>query len=765
MFRSTTESRSITSPRRCAALAAWMLAVSMRLTTVMAQDQTIVLQNDQAKLVFETVRGGLTALEDKTAGHNHREANPPGPLWQLLLDDGRALGPAQAGNVSVSLSATEQLIELRWTGFADAAAPDLSVTAQVRLEPHEPVSQWRISVSGIGGLTPRSLHFPRFTGITKQDREMLAVPIWMGEQTRQARQLLNPAGAAKRYEWSYPGLLSLQCLALFQEQGPGLMLSTDDTAALRKQFAVFGDGQDGLGCEVVHVPAGAKGVDVFEPPYAVQVRLFRGDWYSAAAFYRTWARQQRWVEQSRVRQKRSPAWVSNTGLWVWNRGRSPGVLAPALALQEAAGVPVSVFWHWWHGCPYDAGFPEYLPPREGSASLRQAVAAAQQHDLHSIVYMNQRLWGMTTRSWQEEGAEKFAVKNADGTITPEVYNTFMKVPCASMCMGTDFWRTKYASVATQAVCDLGVDGIYMDQACSSLACYDPSHGHPLGGGAWWMTGFQALESDIRQRCADSKHVALAGEGCGEAWLPHLDLMLSLQVSMERYAAPGVWEPIPMFHAVYHDCAVMFGNYSSLTRPPYDDLWPTQYAPRVPLALLDQKFAQQFRLEQGRAFVWGQQPTIANFLPEQLETRRSELDFLLRIARLRKNARKYLQDGVFLRPPVTGTGETTIPMSRLSIYAGQQDAVQEFTRATDNVLAGAWQAVDGSVAVALVNLTEQAIPLHLTLTRDDYPLPQQGVVRRILEQESTPVGSFQQSTAVLELTLDPTDVRIYEFAAQ
>ena len=90
-----------------------------------------------------------------------------------------------------------------------------------------------------------------------------------------------------------------------------------------------------------------------------------------------------------------------------------------------------------------------------------------------IVYMNQRLWGMTTRSWTEQRAEQFAVKDAEGTVTPEVYNTFMKVPCASMCMGTDFWRTKYAEIAAEAVCTLGVDGIYMDQACSSLACYDP----------------------------------------------------------------------------------------------------------------------------------------------------------------------------------------------------------------------------------------------------------------------------------------------------
>ena len=34
--------------------------------------------------------------------------------------------------------------------------------------------------------------------------------------------------------------------------------------------------------------------------------------------------------------------------------------------------------------------------------------------LHCIVYMNQRLWGMTTKSWQAEGAERFAVKNPDG---------------------------------------------------------------------------------------------------------------------------------------------------------------------------------------------------------------------------------------------------------------------------------------------------------------------------------------------------------------
>ena len=701
-------------------------------------------------------------------GHNYRDASGPGELWTLLLGDGRILSPAQAGTVSCAPSTSGAQFEIRWADFAGVQAPDLVVTARIKLDPAEPVSQWRIAAEGLGGLVVRSLHYPRLTGIARQDNEVLAVPVWMGEQTRQARQLLNPPGSADtRQEWSYPGLLSLQCLAIYREQGPGLMLATDDTAALRKHFAVFGDGHDGLGVEVVHVPPGVGAADSFEPTYAVIVRLFQGDWYTAAEHYRTWARQQSWVRQSRLRRGLTPAWVTDTGLWIWNRGRSPGVLPPAVKLQEAAGVPVSVFWHWWHGCPYDAGFPEYLPPREGADSFREAMSAAHEHGLHGIVYMNQRLWGMTTHSWREEGAERFAVKNADGTVTPEVYNTFMKVPCASMCMGTDFWRAKYAGLAAEAVCDLGVDGIYMDQACSSLACYDATHGHPLGGGAWWMQGFQALESDIRQRCGDVRPVALAGEGCGEAWLPHLDLMLSLQVSMERYAAPGQWEPIPMFHAVYHDCAVLYGNYSSLTRPPYDDLWPAQYAPQKPLQLLDEKFAQQFRLEQGRAFVWGQQPTLANFLPEQLESRRAELDFVMRIARLRSSAEKYLRDGVFLRPPVTLTGEATIPMSRLSIYAGQQDAVQEYTKTVPLVLSSAWQAADGSIAVALANLANEPVPVQVTLERPAYPLAPRGVIRRIQEQEHEPVaaGTFENGSASLEVTLDPTDVRVYAFVAE
>ncbi len=722
-----------------------------------------VLENSRARIVFKPDSGALAEVTDQVKSGNLLVEGSTSELWAISLMDGKVLTPSLAAQTSYQMDGNR--LELTWKGLNRAEAPDLEVFAQVQLATNEGVARWRIRVTGLGFLALREVHFPRLAHLRTLSGESLAVPVWMGEKTDRARELLNPEGGAPgRWEWEYPGTLSMQCLAFYGQGGLGVLLSTNDTGALRKQFAVYGDGNQGLGLEVVHLPTGTEtGSGCFETTYNVETRLFHGDWFTAAEFYRAWGSQQEWVRESRRQRGVVPLWVTDTGLWVWNRGESPGVVGPALELQEKTGIPVSVFWHWWHGCPYDAGFPEYLPPREGAESFKRALVQAQSKGIHALVYMNQRLWGMHAKSWKEEGAERFAVKDTDGKVVPEVYNTFMKVPCASMCMGTGFWRNKYAGIATEAVRTLGVDGIYMDQACSSLACYDPTHGHPLGGGSWWMQGFKKMEEDIRKRCQSAKQVALAGEGCGEAWLPHLDVMLSLQVSMERYAAPGKWEPIPFFQAVYHDCAIQYGNYSSLTRPPYDDLWPAEYAPKVPLELLDRKFSTQFRLEQARAFVWGQQPSIANFMPEHLESRKEEMDYVLRIARLRLKTLKFLRDGILLHPPEIHCGRSGIPMSRLSIYAGQQDAVKEFTKEVPNVLASAWKALDGSVAVVLANITDSTQTVHLDLDRSAYPLPVAGTLFIISEENREVVGKISPGTMIMDVSLPPEDLRVYEFA--
>ena len=332
------------------------------------------------------------------------------------------------------------------------------------------VLQWDMEIKNDSNTCPAIIHFPRFPAITKQASEVLAVPYWIGEKTKEARHLF---ANGKRREWTYPGILSMQCITFYSDNGPGLYLFADDTHARSKSFAVFGDKANNIGLEACHFPNTkdmCNGTLVL--PYSIKTGLFEGNWITVATAYREWALEQQWAQESRLKNGYTPAWAQDTGFWVWNRDHSSGVLPPAARMQHYLGLPVSVFWHWWHGCPYDVGFPEYLPPREGAEQFRTALGNAQTEGIHAIVYMNQRLWGMTTDSWTAENAAEHAVKGHDGTIRPEVYNTFTKSPCASMCMGTAFWRNKYAGLAEEAFASLGVNGIYMDQACSSLVCYD-----------------------------------------------------------------------------------------------------------------------------------------------------------------------------------------------------------------------------------------------------------------------------------------------------
>ncbi len=723
------------------------------------------LENSTLRLSLDSDSGRLLTLMSRTEKHNLIDPVAESPLWKVDLPGGEngVLLPAHAEDFLVERSNSgEPELRMIWSGFKLDAAPELRVVVDVELDATTELSYWSIALEGLEKLRPAAVRFPRIGGFAPQAEETLAVPIWMGELTDKPRELANAGARPRRLEWTYPGILSMQCLALYSESGSGFYAACDDTAAFGKRFALFGDGSGGIGFEVVQLPENsAEASGVYRSPYRVSLGVFEGDWFTAAERYRTWALERAWAKESRLKRALTPQWAIDTALWVWNRDHSENVLAPAAALQEAADLPVSVFWHWWHGCPYDVGFPEYLPPREGAQPFREALDAAHEKNLHAIVYMNQRLWGMTTKSWEERNAARYAVKGANGDIRPEVYNTFTKAACASMCMGTAFWRNTYAGLATEAVLDLGVDGIYMDQACSSLACFDSEHGHPVGGGVYWIKGFQTLQGDIRERCQSAERpVVLAGEGCGEAWLPYLDLMLSLQVSMERYAAPGKWRPIPFFHAVYHGYFLPYGNYASLTMPPYDSLWPAETAPAEPLALLDRKFAQQFRMEQARAFVWGQTPTLANFRPAHLESRAAEMDFVVRLAKLRRRAAAYLLHGTMLRPPAMEIAEATIPMSRLSIYAGQQGALSEYEGHYPLLLVSAWKNAEGGLAVVAANIAETPQRVAFTLDSATWPLPSRGVLRTLEDSGAESALPYTGASVSVDEEMLPASARVY-----
>ena len=196
-------------------------------------------------------------------------------------------------------------------------------------------------------------------------------------------------------------------------------------------------------------------------------------------------------------------------------------------------------------------------------------------------------------------------------------------------------------------------------------------------------------------------------------------------------------------------------------PPYDDLWPPEFAPKEPLKLLDRKFSRQFYLEQARAFVWGQQPTIANFQKSQLSDRAAELNYVLRLAKIHARGREYLLRGEMLSPPKVAAPAAELDMSRLSIYVGQQGGLKEFRKSSPLVLAATWLGPNRSVAIALASLSEQPLTPELRLDPAPTGLGRRGNVFRLDESGRRRIGTYRGKALILQPELAPLDACLLE----
>lgn len=737
------------------------------------QPDEIHLQNDLLKISFSQSDGSLTGFEDlATSRQLLSGSGSSSSLWVIALNDHPALEQLDihtATDFSISSPDSSSLV-LRWQGFSefDSLDDEVLVTTRISLDAKEPLSYWDISVEGLVEGQIEKLNFPRVAGLDDMGNEKLAVPVWMGQLLDRPREQLSAmAEDEKRYEWTYPGSLSFQMLALYNPQDIGLYMAANDSLSYRKHFSLELDKQEELTFELSAFTDLASNDSSYSLPYEAVIGTFKGDWLTAAERYRKWGRKQKWSRESRLKNDLSPAWLEETALWVWNREESEQVLAPAVALRQDLGLPVSVLWHWWHQGSYDDTFPEYFPPREGHRSFMSAVRNARANGVNAIVYMNQLQWGTSTESFEEDNATAYTVKDREGNMRSHVYNIFTGRSLTNMCIATDFWRDTYASLAQRALNEYGVSGIYMDQACLSRMCYDPDHGHPLGGGNYWTRNSGALTQQIRASTSGSNQSVLAGEGGLESYLPYLDVFLTLQVSRERYAGIGAWKTIPLFQAVYHEYGVTFGSYSSLLTPPYDDKWPSEFAPEDEEAMLDEAYNRQFLMEQARSFVWGMQPTIANYRSFLENERKEEIDFLKRLAKVRYRALDYLLYGTFVRTPDIDVPTDSLMLSRLSIYAGRGEGerVTSFEGEFPLIYAQAWQAESGKLGIALASISDEDQPVEAGFKVMQYGLPREGSITRIDENGSEQIGSYSGGIVQIDLQISPRGAYLLEIVGQ
>ncbi|SHG03754.1 hypothetical protein SAMN05444274_1248 [Mariniphaga anaerophila] len=727
--------------------------------------EIVFIENGKIKLGFEKETGKFISFSDVGHSYEFIERNMvKGLPWEVNFHSSSAGSESSSGIFPTKFSfskSNELTLNLEWEGFE--GMKELKVKAEVSLDPDKALSYWSIKAEGIKGNLIKSIDFPRIQGIKNLGDEELAIPTWMGSLVKNPRESLAASNAkVKRWSWSYPGSLSMQLIALYNPNLTGFYASCNDSLSFAKDFAVTLDTLNTLEYKMINYPTFDSTLTSYHSSYKAIIGSFKGDWITAAELYREWGTKQKWCDNSRLKNELSPSWLDSTALWIWNRGKSDNVLTPAVELKQKLGLPVNVFWHWWHHCSYDDYFPEYFPPREGRKSFKNAVKSAQEEGVRCIVYMNSIQWGDSSGSWKTEGAQPYSVKDINGKMRSHAYNIFTGNSLTNMCMATEFWKNKYSSLCDSAVNVYQTNGVYMDQACLSRMCFDKSHGHKIGGGNYWVENFGNLTQQIRATVSDKTQPILAGEGSGENWIPYLDAFLTLPVSRERYAGVTNTETIPFFQAVYHEYALTYGSYSSLVTPPYDELWPKEYAPKETEQLLDADFNKQFLMEQARAFVWGMQPTIANYHSFLNSERAEEINYLLDIAKLRYQALKYLLYGEFCRSPQIDYPEEEIKISKLSIYAGRKGkSVTTFNKKVSLLYSGTWKAKDNSVGIALASISDDTLPVHFSINSEDYKLSDKGKIYIRTTNGKELLGSYSNGLINVEISLQPKGICIVE----
>ncbi|MEA4862487.1 MAG: DUF6259 domain-containing protein [Victivallaceae bacterium] len=433
-----------------------------------------------------------------------------------------------------------------------------------------------------------------------------------------------------------------------------------------------------------------------EMPFEVKLLPFEGGWYEAAVLYKQFKRKASALRKnSRMR---------DIGFWLWNRDQISNVVPPTLQLAQDSGVPVALDWYWYHKNPYDTGYPDYCPPREGFEAFTKAIAELKQAGVFTQVYTNGFLWDMENADWKD-GGEECAVRNEKGEIVSTAFNVFLNHEMAYMCGTGKKFQAKLLS-EIEKLADCGLDGIYIDMiGCATMEkCYNPAHPHRPGAGSYMAEGYREMLSELHRRRPE---LYLSTEDCNERYMDVVDSVISvMSVSGERYGFVPPFEYVPAFSVAHHGEQTMYGASAHIDGiPPYDSMWPQdgrwKHEPDWNAIA-----PEQFFVELGRGVIWGQQPMAANLRPEHLADQKlaSRYKFICDTARFYFENRDWLYDGEMLAPPPVECAATSVAF--VSRYIFTKEGTYKLARRVMPVLlSSAWRAPDGRKALFLLNYTD------------------------------------------------------------
>jgi len=522
----------------------------------------------------------------------------------------------------------------------------LDVTAEVRLTAPG-TSEWRISLKNRSRVwTQHTVDYPIVRKVMPEKSGAALLP-WKNLGGRLLKSY-DSARPDQRGEFNVPGTFMPLCAFLLGEAG--LYFAAHDGEMRLKRLKIA-RGPDVCFSTVLE-DAGVSGKAAEGPRYAVTLAAFRGDWWEAAHRYRDWALGQKWCRKGKIAfRKDFPKIAAETDIWVNTGGGYDSLTNRMTAFRKCwPDLTVGVGWACWYATqPGNRMNPEFFPLRD--PRIPEVVRHPLARDVHFMPYVNGRIWDLSAAGFAYARAE--ATVDEDGRLYEESYPpaTF-----AVMCPACPTWQEVQRDLGRRCLDTFGCDMLYYDQVSCSRAkpCFDPAHGHPLGGGTWWTDGyrtmFEAIHSDFEKRGA-----AVTSEQLGEAWLDVIDAYLN--------ASSMLADDVPLFPAVYQGYCVHFGRAVGCDKPHQTRVW---------------RF-----LQDAKTVLWGEAPGWIGPHIYLLRHYADEAENLLQVARFRRAYADFL------------------------VYGSLENEIR-FEKDDPNVYGTVWRDAYGArTAAAFVNASDRA----------------------------------------------------------
>jgi hypothetical protein len=606
-----------------------------------------------------------------------------------------------------------------------------------------PMVYARIEVDNESDSQLRAVQFPRFTyvpGPSPMEEATLVFPRAYGRSWR------NPFDAPAGYlvgtqePAGHRGDMEMQFATLYDDAGNGLYWAFYDGEGYHKRVVYDNRTRGQIDFKMEHLPENCltPGQD-YASPYPVALATYTGDWWDAARMYREWALQQKWAQKGPIKDREDASeWVKDADIWIRGDARR---YTPELAeeytnqLQDALGVEtIGVQFYGWYmpGGERNWMAPMGWPMVEGYPEM---IARAKERGVHRTPYVN---------SLQVDFDSKGIPASARSAMLLDVNGEPRRWTDEGekyiMCAATEAWKDILVRGSEQLVTKGNVSGIYLDQLGGHCGrpCYNPDHGHPVGGGTYATDGLRAICSAIN----DTTHevfpeAALSGEVQHE---------MLIDVTDHRLCHYNYWPGwVNLWPAVYGDYMVNYGRTISLAQSPRSD-----GTPREPIEFFG---PCGNTLVAGMAFgrIWPTGNPMNLLIAEGNEAKR---EYLQKCVDLRQAAREWLEFGYLQRPVQMLTEIPDVPILDPKKRPSSIKAV----------LHSSWINEGGSLAFVFTNVSdeEQSFDWSADLTR--YEIAPAEVYRI---QQITPDGE-RESIAEIELprierteTLDPHAIVIYE----